>query len=331
MFNKINRKLNSVYMKLNSRFLPSRALGYPQYIQVETTSRCNLKCKMCPNSSDEYYSSKVLKDMTVDEFSLLLNRFPFVKDIALQGLGEPTLNRQLPEMISICTARAVSTTFVTNGLLLTESLSEDLVRSGLKLLIVSVDGGSEDTFREIRGGNLGKIIGNLKGFIAVKNRIGKKTPDVRVMMVGMKANINEIPSIIDTIKYAGVRHITVKGINTSFDGKLDGEILNEKDSRLLQDYKAIALQSEVMLDIAVSAEPDFTSKRIKCRWPWIRAYVTVTGEVTPCCHIIDNKYIKLGNLFEESFETIWKGRNYSEFRTSVKNKTSLLCKNCPDY
>lgn len=331
MFSKINRKLNSVYMRVNSKFLPSRVFGYPQYIQVETTSRCNLKCKMCPNSSDEYYNSKVLKDMTADEFRFLLDRFPFVKDIALQGLGEPTLNRQLPEMISICSTRSISTTFVTNGLLLSKSLSENLVRSGLKKLIVSVDGGSEDTFREIRGGNLGKVIGNLKGFIAVKDRIGFETPYVQVMMVGMKANINEIPSIIDTIKEAGVRHIVVKGINTSFDGKLDREILNGKDSQMLLDYKAMALQFGVMIDISVSAESDFLSKRIRCRWPWIRAYITVAGEVTPCCHIIDNKYIKLGNLFEEPFETIWNGRNYSDFRSSVKNKTSLLCKNCPDY
>lgn len=60
-------------------------------------------------------------------------------------------------------------------------------------------------------------------------------------------------------------------------------------------------------------------------------HVTVSGDVTPCCHIIDNKHIRLGNLFNESFESIWNSRKYSEFRTSVKNKTSPLCKNCPDY
>lgn len=318
-------------MRLNGRLLPDRALGSPQYVQIETTSRCNLKCKMCPNSSEEYYNSKVLKDMSLEEFAFLIGRFPFLKDIALQGLGEPTMNRQLPDMIELCTSRSISTTFVTNGLLLTGEFSERLIRSGLKHLIVSVDGGEESTFREIRGGNLAKVLQNLGNFISIKGKIGSHTPDVMVMVVGMKANLKEVPSIIDAIKEVGVRHLTVKGINTSFNEELQQERLEKRDSELLREFQASSAESGVVLDLAVSSEQDYTNKQIKCRWPWARAYVTVSGDVTPCCHIFDNKYIKLGNLFDEPFESIWNSREYSEFRASVRNKNSFLCRHCPDY
>lgn len=329
--NKIQINLNSVSMRLNGRLLPDRAFGSPQYVQIETTSRCNLKCKMCPNSSEEYYNSKVLKDMSLEEFAFLIGRFPYLKDIALQGLGEPTMNRQLPDMIELCTSRYISTTFVTNGLLLTGEFSERLIRSGLKHLIVSVDGGEESTFREIRGGNLAKVLQNLGNFISIKSKVGAHTPDVMVMVVGMKANLKEVPSIIDAIKEVGVRHLTVKGINTSFNEELQQERLEKKDSELLREFQASSAESGVVLDVAVSSEQDYTNKQIKCRWPWARAYVTVSGDVTPCCHIFDNKYIKLGNLFDEPFESIWNSREYSEFRASVKNKSSFLCRHCPDY
>ena len=328
---KLKKNLNSVSMRLNGKFMPYRAFGSPQYIQIETTSRCNLKCKMCPNSSDEYYNSKVLKDMTLDEFAFLIGRFPFLKDIALQGLGEPTMNKQLPEMIGLCTSKSISTTFVTNALLLIEELSERIISSGLKHLIVSVDGGEESTFREIRGGNLAKVLQNLRNFITIKDKTGSRTPNVMVMVVGMKANLKEVPAIVDAIKEVGVRHLTVKGINTSFNEELKQERLEKKDSELLREFQASSAESGVVLDVAISPEQDYTNKQIKCRWPWARTNVTVSGDVTPCCHIIDNKHIRLGNLFNESFESIWNSRKYSELRTSVKNKTSPLCKNCPDY
>lgn len=183
---------------------------------------------MCPNSSDEYYNSKVLKDMTLDEFAFLIGRFPFLKDIALQGLGEPTMNKQLPEMIGLCTSKSISTTFVTNALLLIEELSERIISSGLKHLIVSVDGGEESTFREIRGGNLAKVLQNLRNFITIKDKTGSRTPNVMVMVVGMKANLKEVPAIVDAIKEVGVRHLTVKGINTSFNEELKQERLEKR-------------------------------------------------------------------------------------------------------
>lgn len=325
---KVKSKLNSLCLRVNSRFLNTRVLGLPRYIQVETTNRCNLKCRMCPNNSPGFHKNKVLRDLSVDEFRHIAQSFPFLKDIHLQGLGEPIMNKDLPEIIGLCSAKSIKTSFVTNGLLLTPELSERLIRAGLDNLTVSVDAGSEDSFQTIRGGNLARLLGNLKGFVEAKNRLNSSTPNIRIMTVGMKSNRDEIPAIVEIAAEAGVSNVTVKGLNAGFDKDLEKDRLDEQDRAVLMEMKNKAALSGVCLDVAVT---DDAERKMRCRWPWTRAYITASGDVTPCCNIIDGEYSRLGNIFEQDFASIWNARRYMEFRDRLKNGTAVPCKGCPDY
>ena len=62
-----------------------------------------------------------------------------------------------------------------------------------------------------------------------------------------------------------------------------------------------------------------------CRRPWTLAYVTVHGNVLPCCIApwITTHYdgIVLGNIFRESIEEIWWGRRYQDFRQAIQTET----------
>jgi len=59
-----------------------------------------------------------------------------------------------------------------------------------------------------------------------------------------------------------------------------------------------------------------------CRRPWSLAYVTVHGNLLPCCIApwITSDYdgLILGNLYRQSLEEIWWGERYRTFRLSLQ-------------
>jgi radical SAM protein with 4Fe4S-binding SPASM domain len=70
-----------------------------------------------------------------------------------------------------------------------------------------------------------------------------------------------------------------------------------------------------------------------CRRPWSLAYVTVHGNVLPCCIApwITNDYdgIILGNLYKQSLEEIWWGERYRTFRRDLQTATPPEpCRGC---
>jgi hypothetical protein len=66
-----------------------------------------------------------------------------------------------------------------------------------------------------------------------------------------------------------------------------------------------------------------------CRRPWTLVYVTVHGNVLPCCiapWITDHyESIVLGNLFERSLDDIWWGRRYVGFREAIQTEAPPEC------
>jgi len=56
-------------------------------LQIESTSRCNLRCFMCDRVGPG-------KDMEVELCRLLVGRFPAVSEIVPSGLGEPLSARR---------------------------------------------------------------------------------------------------------------------------------------------------------------------------------------------------------------------------------------------
>src|SRR5437899_1335098 len=81
------------------------------------------------------------------------------------------------------------------------------------------------------------------------------------------------------------------------------------------------------LQVSLDASTRETYARVwsACRRPWTLAYVTVHGNVLPCCIApwITTHYdgIVLGNIFRESIEEIWWGRRYQDFRQAIQTDT----------
>src|SRR5215213_7341490 len=104
----------------------------PPYVQIEPVGQCNLRCEMCPiQFRKDGPPHGALAFMKWETFTSLLDGFPDLKKIHLQGLGEPMMHPRFFDMVRYAAGKGIQVTTNTNGTLLTERRADDCVTSGL--------------------------------------------------------------------------------------------------------------------------------------------------------------------------------------------------------
>ena len=166
----------------------------PTHILIETTTRCNLRCKQCAHVIGKYDFA----DMTLETFAKLRPLFPHLRQAALYGHGETFLYKHFFEMLAELKRYPASVYVTTNGTLLTEAVSERLVELGLDKLAVSLDAATPALFNEIRrGADFDSVIQNIRMLNAIKKRNHQDDkPILSIMYCAMKSNIQELPKLV---------------------------------------------------------------------------------------------------------------------------------------
>jgi len=100
----------------------------PRSIYIEPTSRCNELCQQCPRT---LLSREDDRDLSFDDFRSIVDQFPELERVVLHGLGEPLLNKALPQMIRYLKARGTYVLFNSNGILLNAKWGQELIDAGL--------------------------------------------------------------------------------------------------------------------------------------------------------------------------------------------------------
>ena len=139
-------------------------------LRISVTDRCNIRCFYCmPNENVQFRPrAEVLTFEEIERFARIMASLGIDK-LRLTG-GEPLVRAGLPTLVEklaqIPGIRDIAMT--TNGILLADH-AEALKQAGLRRLNISLDGLSEETFREItRREGLDRV---LEG-IAAAQRIG---------------------------------------------------------------------------------------------------------------------------------------------------------------
>ncbi|MFN8557492.1 MAG: radical SAM protein [Dehalococcoidia bacterium] len=117
----------------------------PRRLQVEVTAACNLRCRMCIVRYRPAFPRSA--SMTLRRFERLLDALPSVREVVLQGVGEPLLAPDLYDMIAATTARGIDVEFNSNATLLTRAAWERLIAAGLAALHLSLDGSRQGDLR----------------------------------------------------------------------------------------------------------------------------------------------------------------------------------------
>jgi hypothetical protein len=121
-------------------------------LQIETTSRCQARCVMCPHSK----LVRPKAEMPMDLFRKIIDEavtIPSLDQITLTGLGEPLLDPHLVERVRYIRSvmAAVPIDLTTNGSLLTHEKADALIAAGLSLINVSLNATNAVTRLAIMG------------------------------------------------------------------------------------------------------------------------------------------------------------------------------------
>ena len=129
---------------------------------VDVSGSCNLRCISCPRGNFRPQPSAGF--MTAETYDKILEKIiredPFVGAVALYQWGEPLLNKDLPEMIRMSTARGVQTA-ISSNLNYAKNLAE-VVKAGPAWFRVSTSGWAEHYEETHRGGKWPVFLENLE-------------------------------------------------------------------------------------------------------------------------------------------------------------------------
>ncbi len=293
--------------------------GYPISISFEPTTSCNLRCPECPSGLRAFTRSTGMleKDFfkqTIDDIHKHLLYLIFYFQ------GEPYLNRNFLEMVKYASDKGLYTATSTNAHYLTDETARKTVESGLDRLIISIDGTTQEVYKQYRvGGNINKVIEGAKNIVKWKKELKSKTPFVFFQFLVVKPNEHQIEDIKQLAKEVGVDEVRFKTAQV-YDYENDPNQLipvNEKFSR----YKK-------------SASGNYISKNKltnRCWKLWHANVITWDGLVVPCCFDKDAAH-RLGNLKTQSFKQVWNNDNYKQFRRELmtSRKNIDICSNCSE-
>jgi len=186
-----------------------RSLKY----MLELTSRCNLRCGMCP----------------MDVLTRPFEDAPFdmVEDVArqmreldlpmkyLHEMGEPFLYKRLCEAIDLFPGVCVST----NGTLLSEQWAKDILSSSLSKLRICIDTLKPEVYPIVRkGGKFDAVVENIRRFLEMSK--GKKIVVEIQRMITTQTHDESVKSFreffhLDRYPQATIIQKTCEGLDTS--------------------------------------------------------------------------------------------------------------------
>lgn len=316
------RVVNAI--KVFTGFYISRITGnavhpaMPISIAIEPTTSCNLRCPECPSGLrsfsrptgmiDQNFFKKVIDDVQ-----------SHVSYLTFYFQGEPFLHPGFLEMVSYANSKKIYTATSTNAHYLNEKNAEATVRSGLKRLIISIDGSSQDTYEQYRiGGSLDKVLEGAANVVKWKKKLNSSTPHIIFQCLVVKHNENQTEEIKKIAYQTGANEVRFKTAQV-YDFKNGNDLIPEKEK-----YSRYKKNSDGTYSIKNNLDDH-------CWKMWQSCVVTWNGNVVPCCFDKDAKYV-MGNLKEKSFREIWNSESYLAFRKSLFNHRNEIdiCKNCTE-
>ncbi len=325
----------------------------PAFLQVEPVGQCNLRCQMCPiqfRQDGPPYGPLAFMDF--DAFVRLVDQFPGLQELHLQGLGEPMMHPRFFDMVAFAAARGICVSTNTNLTLLNERRAAACVTSGLERLHVSVDGATAETYERIRvRSHFDKVVRNLGLLREARERAGSDRPHFHLTTVVMRQNLHELPDLVRFAHRWAAERLWVQHLCHDFGEEslpahyrpmrdfVGAQTLVDDDTSRIEHWfgEARAVAADLGLDLRLPRtrprpHPPGTPGRKRCSWPWDQAYVSYQGLAMPCCMVSTPDRANFGNVFEHGIDAVWNDPAFAAFRTRLdSDEPPDLCRSCAVY
>jgi SynChlorMet cassette radical SAM/SPASM protein ScmE len=291
----------------------------PRHVDVEITSRCNLRCRYCyyfDNPAVEYH------DLSTDEWLQFFDELGqcSVMNVTIQG-GEPFIRKDLPALIDGIVKNRMRFSILSNGTLIDDEIAAHIADTGrCDYVQVSVDGSRPETHDACRG--KGSFERAIKGI----HTLQQYGASVTVRVTINRHNVYDLDNIARLL----LEDLRLAGFGTNSAGYLGSCRLNAEDVLLSRDERLVAM--EALLDLSkkydgrISAmagplaeariwyrmekarsegAPAFPlgGRLTGCGCPSSKIAVRADGVIVPCSML---SHIQLGRINHDSFDELWQ-------------------------
>lgn len=330
---------------------------------------CELKCKICPywggNGACNSFSFKkkyiqnkrdLINVEDVKSFVDQISRYK-PKMITLSG-GEPLMFEGWIEIAKHIKNKGIKVSLSTNGLHIKKFVGPILEYvDSIQLNL----GGTKEIISKTRVADYGfdLVIENIRTIAELKKRKKQQTPFVRIIYVVSDLSYRHIAKFYDYFKDSHIeaddfyfQHLMYSDRRMlNRQKKLLGE-MGIKASPLWQGYEyklkkvdtdfLIVEMKKLLKEKNVKFSPQMSETEIKnyydphkkaeikrnysCQAPWEQVDLYPNGDIMTCPDCV------IGNIFENSFETIWNGDKNDRIRRYISGKKEMpACRSCFYY
>lgn len=229
-----------------------------------------------------------MRDMPIEMVKRLLDEAATWRPkpaVQFSGFGEPTLYPHLVEAVQHCTRKGMRSRFYSNGMMLTPSLTKELVQAGLTWFLVTIDARDKETYESIRVGlDFETVEYNVKEAWKICRKSGTR---MEIGAVKCKENKDDIANI----KKYWEKHSEVYTII--------GEI--------------------PLVEGRIKYHPaNYCRKK-----PWTQLLVRANGDVPFCCIDVEDKYTNIGNVNNQTMLEIYNSTEVRNLRHNIEQGKNL--------
>ncbi len=278
--------------------------GTPVWLLLELTYQCPLQCVFCSNPrnfaeyrKDELSTAEWIEVMTqARELGAL--------QIGFSG-GEPTLRKDLEQLVAEADRLGYYTNLITSGIGLTEARLRALKAAGLRHIQLGFQSTERATAQQLAG------VDCLQRKLDMARAIKAQGFPMVLNVPITRQNIGQIPQIIEFAAELGVEYLELANVQYYNWALLNREQLmptREELQRAEAEVQAARARLGERLTIFFVI-PDYYEGRPKaCMNGWGAIHLTIApnGNVLPCSQASNFENLALPNVREQRLEDIWR-------------------------
>jgi radical SAM protein with 4Fe4S-binding SPASM domain len=291
----------------------------PALVEISPTNICNQHCRFCYTDAREKRKTSLGNDVLISAFEQVAD--VGAKGVLIQGSGEPLMHSALPDAIEVGAKNQLAIGLVTNAVLLIKPIQKRILKN-LFFVKFSVLDNNPKRYAYLHGCSEKQhktLIDNIKSAIALRDK-----HNLQVALWGsvylFKDNFHDVYNIVKFCKDLGLDYIVVQEATYTEYSPSNKE---EYASYTVSDVEINKMKSklltlnddtfQVKVRFPINDKTYFVGMAKEC---WKTDYcqgikffptIATSGEVYPCARAWGDNVYSYGNIYDKTFENIWKG------------------------
>jgi hypothetical protein len=326
----------------------ARPIGF----MLDPANACQLGCPGCTNSFNRAYADATYNPwpkviMKPDTFAR------FIDDVGLTAFcghfynnSEPLINKHAAAYFRQAADQRIET-FISTNLSLPIN-AEALVASGLREMMVAIDGVTQPVYeRYRRGGDVTLVFENVRAIVAARAKLGSPTPRLRWQYLTFAHNVGEIEAAVAMARQLGFDSFNLATpfpvdkdapdvIAVAYDGPAERDVSFQPAPPPF-DNDLTPLADRIFAALAEGAEERYAALprdareavpsdgRDQCDWLHLNVIADAAGRIVPCCKFDyrDQRRFVLADVHESSGNLL-DSPSYREARLMTRNRSAYM-------